>query len=50
MTENEKSVTEGELFDRIIENLNNLDFDEFILEANRILGTNYTVNDVAWDF
>ncbi len=53
ITEGQKSTDDRPTDDEIIERVSKVFFDtlsreEFIEEANRILGTNYTIEDIIW--
>ena len=41
-------ITETELVERLREILDTISREDFLIEANRILGTDYTVEDVDW--
>lgn len=46
---NKRKVTEQELLKRVYDTLKNeIDYEDFILEVNRILGTDYIAKDVEW--
>ena len=42
-------VSEQELVDRVADVLMNIEKGEFLVEVNRILGTDYTRDDVEWN-
>lgn len=44
-----KEVTENELLEQILKIYQLLSSAEFVEETNKILGTNYTVDDIDWD-
>ena len=41
-------ITETELVERLTEILNSISREDFLIEANRILGTDYTIEDIDW--
>ena len=48
MNEMMNKVSEQELMDRVADVLMNIEKDEFLVEVNRILGTEYTEDSVEW--
>ena len=42
-------LRESDMYEQIIEQLDNIDFQEFLEFYNDLFGTKYTFNEIEWD-